>query len=126
MRPYFVGGKQASQRESVEVEAVSYPDKRTQRTVKKSKTANAYVPSKKKPSKKVKKLYDQTIFQGWCKACGICSAFCPKEVIGRDDTGAPVIERPDACIGCRFCEFHCPDFAITILERDGEGKRNDA
>ncbi|OEU83572.1 MAG: hypothetical protein BA865_09570 [Desulfobacterales bacterium S5133MH4] len=68
--------------------------------------------------KKLKKLYDQIIFRDWCKACGICSAFCPKNVICRDETGAPVIERPDDCIGCRFCELHCPDFAITITERN--------
>jgi 2-oxoglutarate ferredoxin oxidoreductase subunit delta len=35
--------------------------------------------------------------------------------------GAPVIERPDDCIGCRFCELHCPDFAITVKERSGTG-----
>jgi 2-oxoglutarate ferredoxin oxidoreductase subunit delta len=67
-----------------------------------------------KPRKRM--LYTQRIFRDWCKACGICSAFCPKKVIGCDDGGVPVIQRPDACIGCRFC-----DFAITILERtDGK------
>jgi 2-oxoglutarate ferredoxin oxidoreductase subunit delta len=60
--------------------------------------------------------YHHVIFRDWCKSCGICSAFCPKKVIGRDETGAPVIERPEECIGCRFCELHCPDFAITVQE----------
>jgi 2-oxoglutarate ferredoxin oxidoreductase subunit delta len=69
-------------------------------------------------TKKVK--YDQIIFRDWCKACGICIAFCPKNVIGRDETGAPFIEKPEECIGCRFCELHCPDFAITIQERKTE------
>jgi 2-oxoglutarate ferredoxin oxidoreductase subunit delta len=64
-----------------------------------------------------RKAYEQVIFRDWCKACGICSAFCPKKVIGRDEAGAPVIERPEECIACRFCEIHCPDFAITIRER---------
>lgn len=72
---------------------------------------------KRKPTKKPTQKFDQIIFRDWCKACGICSAFCPKNVIGRDESGAPVIERPDDCIGCRFCELHCPDFAITIKER---------
>ncbi|MBW1940249.1 MAG: 4Fe-4S binding protein [Deltaproteobacteria bacterium] len=67
-----------------------------------------------------RKRYDQIIFRDWCKRCGICMAFCPKNVIGCDESGAPVIERPDDCIGCRFCELHCPDFAITIKERGAE------
>jgi 2-oxoglutarate ferredoxin oxidoreductase subunit delta len=73
--------------------------------------------ARRKPTKKTTQKFDQIIFRDWCKACGICSAFCPKNVIGRDASGAPVIERPDDCIGCRFCELHCPDFAITIRER---------
>ncbi len=70
--------------------------------------------------KRKKKYYDQLIFRAWCKSCGICAAFCPKNVIGRNEAGEPVIERPDDCIGCRFCEFHCPDFAITVVERGKE------
>jgi len=75
-------------------------------------------------SKKRKKHFTQFIFRDWCKACGICSAFCPKGVLGRSETGAPIIENPDACIGCRFCELHCPDFAITIREDNGDHSRN--
>lgn len=69
-------------------------------------------------SEKPKKRYEQIIFRDWCKSCGLCSAFCPKKVIGRGESGAPLIERPDDCIGCRFCEYHCPDFAITVTESD--------
>jgi 2-oxoglutarate ferredoxin oxidoreductase subunit delta len=71
--------------------------------------------------KKSKVHYNPVIFHAWCKSCGICIEFCPKKVIGKDDMGAPLVERPDDCIGCRFCELHCPDFAITIKERKGEG-----
>jgi len=67
--------------------------------------------------KKQKKLYDPSIIGAWCKGCGICVAFCPKKVIANNDMGMPVIEKPDQCIGCRFCELHCPDFAIAIKER---------
>jgi 2-oxoglutarate ferredoxin oxidoreductase subunit delta len=74
---------------------------------------------------RLRKVYEQVIFRDWCKACGICSAFCPKKVIGRDETGAPVIERPEECIACRFCEIHCPDFAITIRERSESPKEED-
>jgi len=62
-------------------------------------------------------LYSQTIFYGWCKACGICIAFCPQEVFRPNEQGKPVMAQPDKCTGCGFCEIHCPDFAITIAER---------
>ena len=68
-------------------------------------------------NKKAKVYYDPIIFRAWCKSCGICMEFCPEKVIGKDDMGAPLVERPDDCIGCRFCELHCPDFAFTIKER---------
>ncbi len=71
----------------------------------------------------IKKKYNQKIFRDWCKSCGICNAFCPKSVFSTDDMGNPVIEHPDNCIGCRFCEQHCPDFAITINERNDEDRR---
>ena len=80
------------------------------------------VGAKKTGERKKKKVYDLLIFRAWCKACGICSAFCPNNVIGRNNAGEPVIERPDECTGCRFCEIHCPDFAITVIERDEEAR----
>lgn len=83
-------------------------------------TGNPENPPKEK-SKIRKKQYDPVIISAWCKSCGICSEFCPKHVIGTNDMGAPVVERPDECIGCRFCELHCPDFAITVKERSGSG-----
>ena len=63
------------------------------------------------------RLFSQTIYRDWCKACGICIAFCPKQVYDRDEGGKPLAARPDDCIGCLFCEEHCPDFAITIEDR---------
>ena len=87
-----------------------------------------YWQKKQKLEKNGKKLFVQKIFADWCKACGICIAFCPEQVFARDDSGMPVIKNPDNCTGCRFCEYHCPDFAISILERypDRRKKKNDA
>ncbi len=50
----------------------------------------------------------------WCKACGICYNLCPKDVLDKDDTGKVVVKNPDACIMCRICEEHCPDYCIKI------------
>lgn len=86
-------------------------------------TAKSKSPTGKDAAKR-KRSYTPVIIPAWCKSCGICSAFCPKKVIGLNDMGTPVIERPDECIGCRFCELHCPDFAITVKERDQEKKEN--
>ncbi|MBD3179879.1 MAG: 4Fe-4S dicluster domain-containing protein [Candidatus Latescibacteria bacterium] len=49
----------------------------------------------------------------WCKRCGICVAFCPKDVLEINE-GNLEVARPDDCIACMLCELRCPDFAITV------------
>jgi 2-oxoglutarate ferredoxin oxidoreductase subunit delta len=66
---------------------------------------------------RIKKSYTPAVIKAWCKVCGICSFFCPKKVLRCDDTGLH-IDHPEHCIGCRFCELHCPDLAISITEQD--------
>jgi len=85
-----------------------------------------YWETKQDLEKAGKKLFTQKIFADWCKACSICIAFCPANVFEKSDSGMPVIKNPDACTGCRFCEFHCPDFALSIHERypDRRKKKN--
>jgi len=90
----------------------------------KTKATDESRSSKQKEPMKSEKRYIQTIFRDWCKSCGICSAFCPKNVIGLDNGGAPLIVNPDDCIGCRLCELRCPDFAITIIDRHAEKGEN--
>ena len=50
-----------------------------------------------------------------CKACGVCIAFCPKEVFEADLMGRPVIKEPENCSGCLMCDYRCPDFAVTLV-----------
>ncbi len=76
-------------------------------------------------AEKNKKLYTVIFFHDWCKSCGLCSAFCVKKIILTNETGQPYIEEMDSCIGCRFCEIHCPDFAITIKNRYPERRHTD-
>jgi len=52
----------------------------------------------------------------WCKSCGICIEFCPKDVLVPDNQEKPIPENIDACIKCGLCELRCPDFAITVEE----------
>jgi 2-oxoglutarate ferredoxin oxidoreductase subunit delta len=73
---------------------------------------------------KKKKSYTVAFFSKWCKACGLCSALCAKKIIKTDELGLPYIDEMDSCVGCRFCEIHCPDFAITIKERHPERRRS--
>jgi 2-oxoglutarate ferredoxin oxidoreductase subunit delta len=78
----------------------------------------------KADEKKGKKtLYRVVFFYEWCKSCGICSAMCPVKIIMVDELGHPYIEDMDACIGCRNCEIHCPDFAITVKKRYPERRK---
>lgn len=72
---------------------------------------------------KSKKYFRVIFFYEWCKSCGICAAMCPKNIILLDDRGHPLIEDMDECIGCRNCEIHCPDFAITVKKRHPERRR---
>ncbi|NOY44150.1 MAG: hypothetical protein GXP50_01655, partial [Deltaproteobacteria bacterium] len=30
-----------------------------------------------------------TVYEAWCKKCGICIAFCPKNVLDRGSDGHP-------------------------------------
>jgi 2-oxoglutarate ferredoxin oxidoreductase subunit delta len=55
-----------------------------------------------------------SVCREWCKACGICIKFCPKDVLAPDNQEKPIPENIDACIKCGLCELRCPDFAITV------------
>jgi 2-oxoglutarate ferredoxin oxidoreductase subunit delta len=63
------------------------------------------------------KDYDIDIYRAWCKKCGLCAAFCPRECLALNEEGAPVVVKPERCTGCGWCELHCPDFAISVRER---------
>jgi 2-oxoglutarate ferredoxin oxidoreductase subunit delta len=59
----------------------------------------------------------------WCKGCGICVAFCPKEALELKDEKVQRKEGTE-CVLCGMCELRCPDYAIYIEERDDEEARN--
>ncbi|HHZ01876.1 MAG TPA: 4Fe-4S binding protein [Tissierellia bacterium] len=55
----------------------------------------------------------------WCKGCGVCVGFCPKQVLKIEDNKC-VIAYPEKCIHCGQCELRCPDNAIYIGGRSDE------
>jgi 2-oxoglutarate ferredoxin oxidoreductase subunit delta len=75
-------------------------------------------PPEGRPEDKPHPEYQINIYRDWCKGCGLCAAFCPRQCLGRDAGGAPVVKDPQRCTGCRWCELHCPDFAICVREKD--------
>ena len=53
----------------------------------------------------------------WCKGCGICAAFCPKEAL---EVVSEKVRLKDegGCILCGQCELRCPDYAIYIEKEE--------
>ena len=72
------------------------------------------------------------IIADWCKGCGFCVEFCPKDVLERSEKfnrkgyHPPRVAHPDKCNTCDTCEMICPDFAIfTVkLADDASGEKN--
>lgn len=60
----------------------------------------------------MKKLLVDT---SWCKGCGVCVYFCPKQVL-EIKNGKIFIAREEDCIKCGQCELRCPDYAIYFEE----------
>ncbi len=75
----------------------------------------------KRPARKKRRRRGQvTLFPNWCKGCGLCVEFCPMNVLEQDEDGRVIVARPEQCTACRWCELHCPDFAIFVSEIDAE------
>ena len=61
-----------------------------------------------------RKLKQHVIEHEWCKGCGICVHFCPKQVLALDERDKVVVVRAGDCICCRMCEMRCPDLSISV------------
>lgn len=60
----------------------------------------------------------------WCKGCGICVAFCPKQVLALNRRAKCEVARLEDCIACMMCELRCPDLAIEVITTQTEADGN--
>ena len=58
------------------------------------------------------------IFPEWCKGCGICVAFCPKQVLEMGNDQKAHVLYPEKCIECALCARRCPEFAVFVSGDD--------
>ncbi len=65
------------------------------------------------------------VYPVWCKGCGICVAFCPKQVLEMGADQKAHVVHPERCIRCGLCARRCPDFAITVIEEDAGASDED-
>lgn len=59
-----------------------------------------------------------------CKGCHYCIDVCPKKVISLsgelNDKGYETVAfDTEGCIACGSCYTVCPDYAITIIKKEG-------
>ena len=75
--------------------------------------------------------FDVVINSLICKDCGYCREVCSLNIFEQSADFNPSGYKPavavhtDQCMGCLRCLYICPDFAITIQEKETSGKRLD-
>ncbi len=61
------------------------------------------------------------IITDWCKGCGFCIEFCPRDVLASSEKfnkkgyHPPKVVHGEECRNCDLCEMICPDFAIFTV-----------
>jgi len=54
----------------------------------------------------------------------LCMEYCPKKVyvksekLSKKGVFPPEVKYPENCIKCHLCELMCPDFAITVEDKN--------
>ena len=66
--------------------------------------------------------YTVTITENYCKGCGFCVKYCPKQVLaidaasGKKGYHTAKVTAPQNCVGCMSCALVCPEGAIGITK----------
>lgn len=69
-----------------------------------------------------KKVFDISVDQNVCKACGYCQEMCKFDVFDSSNElnthgyRYMVAAHKERCVGCLRCFTVCPDCAITVKE----------
>lgn len=82
--------------------------------------ATAIVDRKQARSKRRTPRGRVTVFPNWCKGCDLCIEFCPAGVLEHQPGINVVVVHPEKCTACRWCELHCPDFAIFVTDVEND------
>ena len=69
----------------------------------------------KPASAKVKEPPRIEVKVSWCKGCGLCVAYCNRDVLVMDGV-IPKVVHAEKCSRCLQCEAICPDFAIKVID----------
>jgi 2-oxoglutarate ferredoxin oxidoreductase subunit delta len=64
-----------------------------------------------------KQTKELNIHNEWCKGCGICVEFCPRDVL-EVKKGKSEIVKLENCVKCGICEKLCPDYVLYFVERN--------
>ncbi len=73
-----------------------------------------------------KAKFNLKVFSDRCKDCGICFEFCPINNLKPNEKGSPEMIDPEACTGCKLCEYLCPDFAIQVDKKEDQDEKKEA
>jgi len=83
-------------------------------------------PPNERPASRRGRQGEVRVFGNWCKGCGLCIAFCPRDVFVAGADGHPLVVYPERCTACMWCVEHCPDLAITVEPAPEPKERRDA
>lgn len=77
--------------------------------------------NKRKEALQLIKLKSENLLTEWCKGCGYCVKWCPKEAlsIGKDLNHSGyryVLLDEEKCVACGICRTVCPDCVFRFTE----------